>query len=41
MYDWPIWDALDAIGGEWAETLSLRLTNAGDMSPETPEWDRG
>ena len=39
--DWPIWDALDAIGGEWAETLTIRLASAGEKRPEALELDRG
>ena len=39
--DWPIWEALDDRSGEWAETLSIRLTNAGYKRPEASEPDRG
>lgn len=39
--DWPIWESLDDISGEWAETLSIRLTNAGYQRPEAAESHRG
>ena len=39
--DWPIWDELRAIDGEWAETLTIRLANAGEKRPEALESDRG
>ena len=39
--DWPIWEALDDTSGEWAETLGIRLTNAGYQRPKAAESHRG
>lgn len=39
--DWPMWPALDDLSGEWAETLTIRLENAGETRPEAPELNCG
>ena len=32
--DWPVWDALDDMSGEWAETLTIRLRTLARSGPK-------